>query len=253
MIAQFVIAVTLFAAPDISKYGYLDAAVKDAVLLGALSSDLPLVSATPAVKALPKTARAAAALALASFVKTWVMSGEFRSAYAARVKDLRPQAPAPKRTRAQLIKNKRAEMERSIDEMLSASAGLPKDAQEAAKLAAKELRSASEAQWKDGSVLDLEEDERFNQEKAAYTQNLADVPDDVHAAIKRTLTLFLERTRDIDYSAQLKTGEGGKSVFANEDYEAKGREWKMGFRAGREATEAARAFVAGWLKELPAR
>lgn len=252
VIAQFVVAATLSAAPDISKYGYFDAAVKDAVLLGALSSDLPLVSATPTVKALPKTARAAAAVALASFVKSWVMSEEFSRAYAQALKDRRLPVPAPRRTRAQLLKVKRMELERSIQEMFAASAGLPKSAQESTQLAAKELRRATEAQWQDGAVLELEEDERFNLERAAYERNLLEFPDDVRASIKRTLDLFLEQTRDIDYSAALKEDEGGKKVFVSETYEARGRTWKMGFRAGREATEAAREFVARWRKELSA-
>jgi hypothetical protein len=38
--------------------------------------------------------------------------------------------------------------------------------------------------------------------------------------------------------------------FANEDYEGKPAEWKICFRAGKEATEAARAFARSWLTEL---
>jgi hypothetical protein len=39
-------------------------------------------------------------------------------------------------------------------------------------------------------------------------------------------------------------------VFADEKLEAKPAEWKLCFRAGKEATGAARAFAEGWLAEL---
>ena len=42
----------------------------------------------------------------------------------------------------------------------------------------------------------------------------------------------------------------GKKRFVNPIYESKNQEWKQGFRAGKEATEMARAFAKQWLSEL---
>jgi hypothetical protein len=39
-------------------------------------------------------------------------------------------------------------------------------------------------------------------------------------------------------------------VFVNNDYERKPPEWKLCFRAGKEATAAARVFASDWLAEL---
>jgi len=53
--------------------------------------------------------------------------------------------------------------------------------------------------------------------------------------------------RNIDYDAKT-TGENRQGQFVNSEYEAKPPLWKMGFRAGREATEAARGFAKEWLR-----
>lgn len=248
--AQLFLAVLLVAAPDISRYGYVPAAVKDATLVGSMSAGLPLYSPTPAVKALPPAARVVAVQALAGFVKSWVMSPEFKAAYASRLKDVRGPPPAPKRSADELAKARRAEMEESIKQMLAASAQMPKEARAAAKATAAELRKSTEAMLKDRSSMEALETERFAEEQGRWEQVLKDMPDDVNVAVRRKLTAFLEETRDIDYAAALKVGPTGQRVFAKEEYEAKSPEWKMGFRAGKEATEAARAFVTAWLKEL---
>ena len=52
------------------------------------------------------------------------------------------------------------------------------------------------------------------------------------------------------FKAKLVGAQGSPRRFAREDYEAKPAEWKMCFRAGKEATEAARAFAREWIKSL---
>jgi hypothetical protein len=59
----------------------------------------------------------------------------------------------------------------------------------------------------------------------------------------------LDATQGIDYAAKLVKKEK-VMVFENPVYEKKDDKWKKGYRAGKEATEAARAFAQAWLKEL---
>lgn len=63
--------------------------------------------------------------------------------------------------------------------------------------------------------------------------------------IRRRLEAFLEMSATVDFDAKL---EGRQ--FADPEYEAKPSEWKMCFRAGREATMAAREEAEAWIKEL---
>ena len=59
----------------------------------------------------------------------------------------------------------------------------------------------------------------------------------------------LEVTSDLNYDAQL-VDRNGKKVFADAALEAKPDQWKLAFRAGKPATEAARAFAQRWLSDL---
>lgn len=67
--------------------------------------------------------------------------------------------------------------------------------------------------------------------------------------IKKWIGGFLEKSRNIDFNAQLKT-QNGKHIFVNPDYERKDYQWKLYFRAGKEPVEAARKFAQDWLGSL---
>ena len=94
---------------------------------------------------------------------------------------------------------------------------------------------------------------RYKTEKDIYDQSMkkweANYPASVSQFIKLRLTEFLDATKDIDYKAAL-IDKPYKKVFANPVYEKKNWKWKMGFRAGKEATEAARDFATKWIKEM---
>jgi hypothetical protein len=60
---------------------------------------------------------------------------------------------------------------------------------------------------------------------------------------------FLDATADVNYAAQL-VDKDRKKVFADPALEAKPAQWKMAFRAGKPATEAARTFAQRWLADL---
>ena len=74
-------------------------------------------------------------------------------------------------------------------------------------------------------------------------------PADPRALVAMRLRRFLDVTKDVDFTAQL-VDKGKKKVFADEALEAKPAEWKMAFRAGKPATDAARAFAQKWLADL---
>ncbi|MBO9562628.1 MAG: hypothetical protein J7621_07635 [Niastella sp.] len=74
-------------------------------------------------------------------------------------------------------------------------------------------------------------------------------PASIKEMIKTRLQQVLSATSNVDYNAQLVARDGLKR-FAKPDYERKSAEWKMAFRAGKETTEAVRAFAKQWLQEL---
>lgn len=97
--------------------------------------------------------------------------------------------------------------------------------------------------------------EKYQQEDAqrryeeATKQWKKDYPENINLFIAEKLRLMLEYTNGIDYAAAL-VEKYGKKRFVNPTYEAKRTEWKQGFRAGKEVTETARAFVKKWLSEI---
>ena len=60
---------------------------------------------------------------------------------------------------------------------------------------------------------------------------------------------MLDATADVDFNAKL-VSRSGRMAFVDPALEEKSSDWKMAYRAGREAVSAARLAAAAWLKEL---
>ncbi len=83
---------------------------------------------------------------------------------------------------------------------------------------------------------------------------LAATPDFAEAfklQLKERLTYFLTETKSVPFDAKL-VESNGKKQFADKTLEAKPKWWKFCFRAGPEATKAARDFATAWLAEVNA-
>ena len=72
---------------------------------------------------------------------------------------------------------------------------------------------------------------------------------DPKVALRKALQHFLAATDGIDYAAAITVREG-RRTFTNPAFESKPAEWKMAYRAGREASEEARNYVRVWIAEL---
>ena len=82
-------------------------------------------------------------------------------------------------------------------------------------------------------------------------------PADSRALVASRLKNFLDETKDVAFEATLADagpdGRPKKKVFADAALEAKSAQWKLCFRAGKPATDAARAFAQKWLTDLQAQ
>jgi hypothetical protein len=74
-------------------------------------------------------------------------------------------------------------------------------------------------------------------------------PADPRGLVAMRLKRFLDVSKDVAYEAQL-IEKDGKRVFADPALEARPPEWKLCFRAGKPATDAARSFAQKWLSDL---
>lgn len=93
---------------------------------------------------------------------------------------------------------------------------------------------------------------RVREREEALKQLDAVWPAEARALVASRLRRFLDVSRDIAYDAKL-IDKDGKKVFADAVFEARPKEWKLCFRAGKPATDAARAFAQRWLTELQAQ
>ncbi|MGV3622945.1 MAG: hypothetical protein ACO1OB_19150, partial [Archangium sp.] len=71
------------------------------------------------------------------------------------------------------------------------------------------------------------------------------------AQLKERITYFLAETKQMPWDAKLEE-KNGKKVFVNPALEGKANWWKFCWRAGPEATNAAREFATQWLADLNA-
>jgi hypothetical protein len=101
-------------------------------------------------------------------------------------------------------------------------------------------------------LLKDQRDQQIRQRDEAMKALEKTYPADPRVLIAMRLRRYLDVTRDVDYAAQL-VDKDKKKVFADATLEARPAEWKMSFRAGKPATDAARAFAQKWLNDLQAQ
>ena len=204
--------------------------------------------------------RAAVANNILAYVKQYVSTPAFEKEYL-KNRDMEkakiyPVAPAI--TKEELLKKKNDDAQKTIktfEDLLknTKDASLIKSYQEQLDFWKKQFedyKSPNNTQVTYELQMDAN---RYKTEKDTYDQLMkkweTNYPGSVNQFVKLRLTDFLESTKDIDYGAAL-VEKPYKKVFANPVYEKKNWKWKMGFRAGKEATEAAREFASKWIKEL---
>ena len=256
----FAMAVSLPAAPGeadiLAKLGLTPAAAGEG-MLEALASGTPYnEAALKAFKMLPAAARAAVVTAGLGWIKSHAASAEFQAAYQELRRQEKPEAPAARPAADESVRKMKADMEKSIAEMRKGMAAMDAETRKTMEGVIQEMRAQMERVEKDpqqreymrqATEMTAAEDEKRHAEKLQEWDRR--YPADPRALIRKRINDFLVVSAGVDFSAML-TPRGDKMIFAREDYEQKPPEWKLCFRAGKEATAAARAFAKDWLSEL---
>jgi hypothetical protein len=138
-----------------------------------------------------------------------------------------------------LSREARASLQQMLATLRTQVQGLEREAADAQRAAADaETFAAAQREW----------------EQAAQAASVAledEYPAAPKTAVSRRLQAFLDLTAGMPWSAVLRE-QGGMRVFADPALEARPRDWKLCFRAGRATIDAARAFAQSWLTELQA-
>ena len=201
--------------------------------------------------------RASIAVDVLTYTKSYVSSPAFIKAYEEARKAATPVKPVQPRSKEQIQREKISELDKTIADGEQSMKTLPKDLIEPFK----EVQQMLKDQKKDYENPDSEmlallvssESYIYSSANARYQEELEqwqkDYPSDHKIMIKARLESFLQLTADVDYNAALKE-EYHKKKFVNSAYEKKPAEWKMAYRAGKPAVDAARTFAKAWLTEL---
>lgn len=261
LLLAFALAVGLKAAPGsddvLARLNLAPQEAKESVVQTLAGGGVPYSDAAyRAFKALPGMARETIVRAGLAWIKSYAASAEFKAAYEKLRQQEKPQAPEARPSADDEMKRMKAEMEKNIADMRQNMAAMEAEMRKQMEAVIKEMRAQVERMEKDpqqkelmrqGTALAAEEDQQRHQEDLKEWEQR--YPADPRALIKRRINEFLAASAGIDYAAKLQP-RNDKMIFANDAYEQKPAEWKLCFRAGREATEAARSFAKSWLAEL---
>lgn len=205
--------------------------------------------------------RAAVAKDLLSYTKSFISSAGFKKQYDDMRRDAKPQEPVLKTLRsiAEIQKEEIAKTEKSIKATEKNMKEMPqyaKSMEPMLDMLKKNLKDYQDP--KNSYFSSIAMGEKYDQEnqlknhKERMQQWEKNYPVNVGDFVAERLQRMLDATKDIDYNAEL-VEKYGKKKFVNSKYEYKNQEWKQGFRAGKEVTEPARAYVQKWLDELKAK
>ncbi len=243
-------------ADVLTQLGVNPAGAREAVVETLASGSAYNDAAFRAFKALAPSVRAAVVKAGLAWIKAYTATPEFKADYAKYRDGQKPKPPDAVPSVDEFLKKQRQDMEKQAAEMRQAAAGMDAATKKTLEDGIKQMTAQIEAMEKDPAqraqvkaMLDAQREENKARSEEALAEWNKRTPSDPKTLIADRIREFLETSADVDFTAKL-VKSGSLMRFANEDYEAKSPQWKLCFRAGKEAVAAARAFAQSWLAEL---
>lgn len=251
-----VVTVTLLAQ-SLANFGLSDSDVKSHVVGAMVNGDLPFYPSRNAYKAASGSVRAALARNVLTVIKSYTESAAFQTEYAKRRAEAKPTPAAGSGSADDQYAKYLAQQQKSIDEMKANVAKMPPETRAQMAIMIKQLEDNFEKQKKDPQTAATMQQafagqaqnnqKQYQQDLAKYEQRY---PVDSKVLIANRLHQFLDLTKDMHWDAKLVPAGGGAMRFADPQLESRSDQWKLCFRAGKDAVDAARAFAADWLKQL---
>ncbi len=245
--AESDILARLGLTPSSAREGALDALFSGSPYDGA---------AFKAFKALAPSARAEVVRGGLAWIKAFTESDGFKASYAKYREEQKPAPSEPILQADAQMKKQKEELDKSIAEMRKNMAALDAETRKAMEEAIKQMQAQFEEMAKDPDQMAMMQqgvEMQREENKKQYAEQLnvweEEYPADPRLLIGKRIREFLEASAGVDYAARL-VQRGNRKRFEKAEYEEKPAEWKLCFRAGKEATEAAREFAGAWLAEL---
>jgi hypothetical protein len=217
----------------------------------------------PGIKELKSIAsgeRASQVDIVGKYVKDFTVTEEFKNRYNEYRETRKPSPPEKPKTSAELKKEYKENIQKSLEEIKVSKAQASADQQamfdETIKMLEEQLKEL------DNPNNPMFSPEMDSYSEMAYQQQMEQHKKDISEwetkypennpkpLIKTWLESFLEQSKDVDYNAQTAIDEKGRTLFVKQEYQYKNNMWKLFYRAGKETTEAGRKFAQAWINEL---
>jgi hypothetical protein len=205
-------------------------------------------------KTYPAGKRAEGVRQLGSFVKNYLVSAEFQKRYMENYERSKPRAPKSMEARlTEKLDDLKRNLKKWEEGLKKSDAEMKSSYEESIRYAKKWIKiyedpTDPQHETQVGFIkMGYESDLEYYQKRLDELDKR--YPKDISLFIKGRLEEFLRESANVDFNAEL-FQKGRLKKFVDPAYESKSPTWKYCFRAGREATEAARTFAQQWLAEL---
>src|ERR1051325_7687060 len=242
-----VMTICAAAQDHLATLGISEGRAKEAIFDSFMGGAVSIAGKPAAFIAMTPQARVALVNFALNLARTFVESDDFKRRYADHREANGPDPLPEEQTADQIFAKQCAGFDNQVAEMRKLFDQITP-----------EQRATLEAGWTDmrrqldemekgerrkeiEGLLKEQRDQQMRQRDQAMQELDKMYPADPRALVAMRLRRFLDVTKDVAYDAQL-VEKNKKKVFADATLEARPAEWKMAFRAGKPATEAARAF-----------
>ena len=250
---------TAVAGQDhLAKLGISEGRAREAVFDSFITDTISVAGNNEVFKAATAPARVALVNFALSLARAFAESEDFKRRYADHREANGPDPLPPLPSADAVLAKQRAGFEEQVEQMRKLFDQITP-----------EQRATLEEGWKDmrRQLTEMETGPRRAELDKALREQYAALARERDAAVKEVdavwppdhrslvanrLRHFLDVSKDVAYDARLVDKNGAK-LFADPAFEARPREWKLCFRAGKPATDAARAFAQKWLSDLEAQ
>jgi hypothetical protein len=253
-----VTSLAIGAQDHLATLGISEGRAKEAVFDSFMSDAVSIAGKPAAFIAMAPAARVALTNFALTLARAFVESDDFKRRYADHREANGPEPLPEEQTADAIFAKQRAGFEAQVAEMRKLFDQITPEQRATLEEGWKQMRDQFDAMEKGERRKQIEE--QLNQQRASLARGRDEAmkefektyPADPRALVAARLRHFLDVTKDVDYSAQL-VDKDKKKVFADAALEARPPEWKMSFRAGKPATDTARAFAQKWLADLQAQ
>jgi len=255
------ICVTVVAAvaqDHLATLGISEGRAREAVFDSFMADEVSLAGKPAAFIALPPQGRVAMVNFALSLARAFVESDDFTRRYADHREANGPDPLPEEQTVDQIFARQRAGFENQVAEMRKLFDQITPEQIATLEAGWKDMRKQLDEMEKGERRKEIEgllkeqRDQQVRERDQAMKELDKRYPADPRALVALRLRHFLDLTKDVAYDARL-IEKDKKKVFADPDLEARPAAWKLAFRAGKPATDAARTFAQKWLSDLQAQ